>query len=135
MRGKAAGKSRHGVVLIEAAIVIGLLMLLTFGLIEFGHYLFVRHTMKGAAWAGVREAILPTATDTKVFARIDEVMGAAGIRTYGKQVEPPVESATATRGATIKVTVVCTWEDVGVSPMGLISPTTRLQVDAVMLKE
>ncbi|HEX2973941.1 MAG TPA: TadE/TadG family type IV pilus assembly protein [Tepidisphaeraceae bacterium] len=136
------GRVRRGAVLIEAVIVLPVLLLLLFGIIEFGYCFYVLHTMKGAAWAGVRVAIIQN-TDSmdatsRVKAAVSRLMGNTGLagNEYTTTIQGEVDPFyAAQRGAKITVTIECTWGTVGVRPMQLIDANKILRVEAVMLKE
>ena len=70
---------KSGVVTIEAALVFPILLLLTFGLIEYG-WLFLRmETVTNASRRGARLAATPDATSAEVQSAIGELMLVAGI--------------------------------------------------------
>jgi Flp pilus assembly protein TadG len=72
------GRRRRGLVIVEFAVVLPLLLLLLFGIVEFGWLFMVRQTLINAAREGCRVAILTTATDADVMGRIREVMEPLG---------------------------------------------------------
>ncbi|MGE5612104.1 MAG: TadE/TadG family type IV pilus assembly protein [Bacillota bacterium] len=140
--GLAKGRMCRGAVLIEAVIVLPLLLLLLFGIIEFGYCFYVLHTMKGAAWAGVRVAITPNTNEADATARLHAAIGGlmqnAGIATgeYTTAIQCEVEPFyAAQRGRKVTVSIECTWGTVGVRPMKLIDASKVLHAEAVMLKE
>ena len=51
-------KGEKGQALIELALAIGLLLIILFGITEFGRYFFQRNTLNNAARAGVRQAVV-----------------------------------------------------------------------------
>ena len=127
---------RRGAVAVEAALVLPVLLMLTFGLIEFGHYLYLQHMIKGAAQAGARTAIPAGVTnDATARTAISDMMSAAGIDPgqYSVSFSPAVSAATP--GTRIEVSISCTWQTVGIRPLGLISPTKQVRGFAVMQKE
>lgn len=58
--------ARRGAALIELAIVMPVLLMVVFGIIEFGQMTYVRQTLISAANVGARRAILPGATEAIV---------------------------------------------------------------------
>ncbi len=58
----------------EFAVVLPLLVLMLFGIVEFGWLFMIRQTLVNAAREGCRVAILKTATSDDVAARVREVM-------------------------------------------------------------
>ncbi|NOS99729.1 MAG: pilus assembly protein [Phycisphaerales bacterium] len=78
MRGvKCAGRKR-GAALVEFAVVLPLLLVLLFGIIEFGWVFMVRQSLSSAAREGCRMAVLKTATQAMVQERVREVMAPTG---------------------------------------------------------
>lgn len=129
---------RPGNALIEMVVVLGLLLTLSFGTIEFGCYFFVKHTLTGAAREGARAAIVPGATQAQVTSAVSNVMTAAGLSNSGYTiVTTPSDITTSTTGSPITVTVQCTWGTVGngYRPMGLIGAAKTVSGTAVMRDE
>ncbi|NOT02396.1 MAG: pilus assembly protein [Phycisphaerales bacterium] len=65
---------RRGAAIVELAIVMPFLLLLVFGIIEFGQVAYVRHVLINAATQGARAAILPGATEETVLAVVDQTI-------------------------------------------------------------
>src|SRR4051812_13398788 len=61
-RGTRARFFRRGNAVMEMALVLPILLALSFGTVEFGYFFYVKHTLQGAARDGARQAILPSAT-------------------------------------------------------------------------
>ena len=57
-------RARRGNAVLETALVLPILLALSFGLVEFGYFFYVKHNMQGAAREGARVAITPSATPT-----------------------------------------------------------------------
>ena len=142
MNRRRPDRNRRGGALVEAALVLPVLLLLTFGLIEFGHFVFTKHTLQGAARHGVRTAILPGSTNTEVTNVVGDFMNAAGIPTanYTVYIQDKTGAAVDVAGLPsgvreIKVRVDCSWGTVGIRPMALISSSAVVRGVAVMRKE
>lgn len=142
-RSSSAGKCRGfrgGAVALEAALVLPILLILTFGLIEFGLFFYVQHNLKGAAQAGARAGIPFGANNAAVTTAVTKMMTAAGYSSsqYTVTVSPADVSAAAA-GSDVSVTVQCVWSDVGaVRPLGdlsFISGSKVLRGTSVMRKE
>jgi Flp pilus assembly protein TadG len=128
--------SRRGNAVIEAVLVIPILLLLAFGTVEFGHFFFVKHNLQGAAREGARAAIVSGATNADVNVAVSTSMTAAGLDGSGYTVTTnPSDVSTAATGTDISVSVQCTWGDVGVRPMGMISAAKEAKGTTVMRKE
>jgi len=127
---------RRGNAVIEAVLVIPILLLLAFGTVEFGHFFFVKHNLQGAAREGARAAIVSGATNADVTSAVSASMTASGLQNSGYTVTTnPSDVSTAGSGTNISVAVECTWGNVGVRPMGMISATKQARGTTVMRKE
>jgi Flp pilus assembly protein TadG len=129
---------RRGSAVLEAALVLPILLSLTFGTVEYGYFFYVKHTLQGAAREGARAAITPTATNTDVTTAITNSMSAAGLNGsgYTTQIIPSNVNA-LTAGTAITVNVTCTWGTVGngFRPLGLIGAAKQVRGSTVMRKE
>jgi len=67
---------------VELAIVLPFLLLLVFGIIEFGHVAYVRHVLINAATQGARTAIVPGSTPESVLSAVDAVLRDSRISGY-----------------------------------------------------
>lgn len=146
--------SRRGSAVLDAALVFPVLLSLTFGCIEFGHYFYIKHTLQGAAREGARAAVTGTAM-IDVTNAVANSMGAAGFNNTKYIVEPfkvigtdaqgnpilevlPSTAITATSptpGTPILIKVSCTWGTVGIRPMRLIGTTKPVVGTTTMRRE
>lgn len=133
---------RRGSAVLDAALVFPILLSLTFGCVEFGHYFFIKHTLQGAAREGARAAATPGSTNSDVTTAVTASMNAAGIapakyttkvRNSGDTADITVASQTA--GTAILVKVECTWSTVGIRPLGLIGGSKQVIGMTTMRKE
>jgi Flp pilus assembly protein TadG len=69
---------RRGTAIVEFAVVLPLLLVLLFGIIDFGWIFMVRQTLTNAAREGCRVAVLQTATAEQVANRVRSVMQPTG---------------------------------------------------------
>jgi Flp pilus assembly protein TadG len=126
---------------LEAAIIIPILLSLSFGMAEFSYFFFVKHTLEGAAREGARNAIIPTATNATVTAAANSSLTAAGGNGWGATVAITDTSGVALNvsglaaGTAIQVKLTCTWSTVGVHPMGIIPGSKLVVGTCVMRKE
>ncbi len=134
--------SRKGGAVLDAALVFPILLSLTFGAIEFGHFFFVKHTLQGAAREGARAGITPSGTNSDVTTAILNHMTAAGLQSsgYTTAIRNETDSAnlnvaTATAGAGVLVRVQVTWGTVGLRPLGLIGSAKQVTGQTIMRKE
>src|SRR4051812_6120067 len=144
------GCFRSGNALLDMALVLPLLIGLTFGAVEYGYALYIKHSLQAAAREGARTAIVAGATATDVQTAVDSSMSAAGFA-QAKYTRPPtIESSTngttwsttwttAAAGASIRVTVQTTWGTAGISVLpsylGGIGPAKALIGSTTMRKE
>jgi Flp pilus assembly protein TadG len=129
-------KKRRGNAVLEAALVLPIILSLSFGGVEFGYYMFVKNTMQGAAREGARAAISSGATNTDVNTAVAGVMSAAGFNSSQYTVTTtPSTISTATTGTAVTVSVSASWGTVGVRPLGVISSTKNVTGVTVMRKE
>lgn len=135
-------RNRRGSAIMDAALVFPVLISLTFGSVEFGHFFFVKHSFQGAAREGARAGIAPGATNTDVTNAVTAAMTSAGfsaaqytvkIRNSGDTAD--VNVSTATAGTSVLVKVSATWGTVGIRPLGLIGTTKNVLGQTVMRKE
>jgi Flp pilus assembly protein TadG len=138
------GRRRRGGAILEAALVLPILLGLCFGMVEFGYYFFVKHTLQGAARDGARMGIVPTGTNAKVNATVATAMKAAGFEDGAYQIDikhaetgANLNVSTAAAQTPVKVVVKCTWSSIsgGLRPLGLIDETKEVTGITVMLKE
>ncbi len=126
-------RSRRGAVLVETALVLVILLALTFGVMEYGHFVHTRHTLEGAAQRGARTAILNGIPAQEVEAAVAQAMGASGYDDTEYSLE--VAGLDDPEGTDVTVTVSCVWGEIGIRPMGLISSETAIQATVTMRKE
>ncbi len=136
---------RRGGAVLEAALVLPIVLGISFGMIEFGHFFFVKHTLQSAARDGARVGIVSSATNAKVNAAVLVAMNAAGLQGSGYLVEikngstdASLNVAAAAAQTPVKVIVKCTWSTVAgglstVSPW--ISDSAQVTGTTVMVKE
>ena len=136
------GRRRSGNALLDMALVMPLLIGLTFGAVEYGYAMYIKHSLQSAAREGARAAIVSGATVSSVQQAVDDSMAAAGFPTdkYTRPVQiEPGDWRTAAAGQTIKVTVQTTWGTAGVNALptylGGIGPSKTLSGATTMRKE
>ena len=133
---------RSGNAVLDMALVMPLLIALTFGAVEYGFALYIKHSLQAAAREGARAAVVSGATATDVQTAVDSSMLAAGFA-QAKYTRPPTIApaawATSSAGTTVTVTVQTTWGTAGckVLPnyLGGIPTTKVLQGATTMRKE
>ena len=134
---------RRGGAVVELALTMGVLVSLTFGMVEFGYYFYTKNTLEGAAREGARAAIVSGATNTDVTTAVDAAMSAAGVPSskYTTAVQDTSGNAltvsSTTSGTAVVVKVTATWSTIGAGfrPMNYIGGTKTVLASAVMRKE
>jgi len=135
-------RRRSGNALLDMAFVLPILLALTFGAVEYGYAIYVKHALQGAAREGARASIVAGATAAQVQAAVDNSMQTAGFP-QTKYTRPatvtPANWISAASGTTIRVEVKATWSTIGVhvlpQAMGGISPAKELKSATTMRKE
>jgi Flp pilus assembly protein TadG len=76
---RPSARRTRGTAIMELAIAFPVLLAITFGLCEFGQYMYIKHCFEGAARDAMREAILATATQTQVTSTITSTLSQANV--------------------------------------------------------
>jgi Flp pilus assembly protein TadG len=122
------------------AMVLPILLMLSFGIVDYGYYFFLKSTVQAAAQAGARAAIVPGATSANVTSAVSAIMTPAGLSSTSYSLTTnPTDMSTAASGANITVTISCTWGTVGYhtlsTTMGGIASTKQMSTTITMRKE
>jgi Flp pilus assembly protein TadG len=135
---------------LELALTMAILVNLTFGMVEFGYYFFVKNTMQGAAREGARAGIVSGATySSSITTAIRNNMSAAGFSNTGNYSFTVTDTTTSTTittdaglaacspGDALQVSVQATWSVIGAGfrPMSLIGGSKIVSGSAVMRVE
>jgi Flp pilus assembly protein TadG len=139
---------RRAAATLELALTMAILVNLTFGMVEFGYYFFVKNTMQGAAREGARAGIVSGATySLSITNAVQNAMSTAGfnnttkysfsVTDNGTAITTDAGLAAAQSGDAIAVTVQATWSTIGAGfrPMSLIGGAKIVQGTAVMRHE
>jgi len=117
-----AAFARHGNgnALVEMVLLMPLLLSLSFGAVEYGYAMYIKHTLQGAAREGARAAVVAGATAADVQSMVDSTMQAAGFP-QAKYTRPPTIApaswTTQPAGTAITVTVQAQWGTIGFSAL------------------
>jgi Flp pilus assembly protein TadG len=134
---------RAGSAILEMSLVAPLLFMLSFGVADYGYFLYLKNTFQGAAQAGVRAALPYSATNSNVTGTtgvVTKMLTAAGIPStnYTVTLNPSDVSAVST-GTLITVTITANWSTVGThilpASMGGIGSGKQVTGVAVAQKE
>jgi Flp pilus assembly protein TadG len=140
MARKFTKRKRWGGAILEMALAAPILVMLSFGTVEYGYYIYVKNEMYGAASNGAQEASLDTCTDTSVATAVSNAMSNAGLSHSGYTVTTsPSTVVGAASGTSMSVTVTLTWGNVGVNPLpvalGGISTSKQMTTTATMRRQ
>jgi Flp pilus assembly protein TadG len=139
-QGQSTRFCRQGSSVLELVLVLPVLIMLSFGVVDYGDYFYIKNTVQGAAQAGARTAIPASATNANVTSVISSMMTAAGLQGSGYTATfSPTDVSTASAGAAVTVTITVNWGNAGLhtlsSSMGGISNSKQIVGTAVMIKE
>jgi uncharacterized protein (UPF0333 family) len=76
---KLFSKDKDGQVIVEFAILLPILLLLIFGITEFGRAIMVKNILHTASREGARLAVIASADSLSVDGRVREVLNAANV--------------------------------------------------------
>jgi len=116
--------------------VMPLLLLVIFGLIEYGSMLLRLQQIENVARSAARKAVTPDATQAQVNSLISSMMTDAGLGSSGYTFTvTPVNPATAERGDQISVKVEITYANISITKAPLIPVPTKISRTVIMAKE
>lgn len=134
---------RRGTAILEMALTITVLLNLTFGMVEFGYYFYVKNAFESASREGVRAAMVPGGTTSAATTAVTNALAAYKFPgssvtatvtdTSGNTLDPSVQS----QGTAIQVNVKATWSVIGAGfrPLSLIGGSKVVTGYCVMQKE
>lgn len=136
----AGRRQRRGASLIEAAFVFNVLLLLSFCTVEFGYYLYAKHTIQGAAREGARAAAVPGATSAEVTQAIARSLNAAGMNNSTSSIEAAKFTVdgydvNVAVGQPVTITVRSTMGKIGPRPLFFMGSGKEIVGATVMRKE
>ena len=125
------GVGNRGAEVLEMALMLPMLLVLIFGMVEFGYFFYLQHNLQAAAREGARTGAMLNATDTDAVNKASAFLSAANLNAGSFAI------TSSTSGDTITVTVQATWGQVGVLhfPLVPISDGKVIRGAAVMRKE
>ncbi len=126
-------RKAKGVAIIEAAIVFPLLLLLTFGIIEYGWALLKSQQITNATRQAARIAARPDATNADIQATVTSLMTNANISGY--QLTYPGDITIIPPGEMLTVTISVPYESIQLAGPPFVPMPTNLQATVTMAKE
>ena len=133
-----SARRRRGSTLVEAAIVLPLLILVIFGLIEYGSLLLRLQQIENVTRQAARYAATPDATQSATTTLVSTLMTTAGMPNSSSHytvTTSPTDIGTAVRGDRITVTVSITYTNIAITRSSLIPVPTTVSRTVVMAKE
>lgn len=122
--------------LVEAAMVLPLVMLLTMGVIEYGWMIYNQQLVTNAARHGARVAVRPDATSAEVQNQVLAVMTQGRLAGRGYTLTcNPTDVAAAAAGDPVVVTVNQPYVNIRLLGIPLIPVPNNLSTVVTMLKE
>lgn len=136
LRTRSPRDRSHGGAILETALVLPVLIAITFGAIEFGYFFWIQHTLEGAALDGCRAAIVSGSTNSDVVSQADAQLTAAGLDPGVYTITTsPANVASVAAGTNVTVTISSTWGQAGFQVLGLIASDKAISAACVMRHE
>ena len=129
---RGSSHRRSANTMIEMVLMMPIFLGLSFGAVEYGYAMYIKHMLQGASREGVRAAIIQGATITDVQKAVDDAMSAGGFASnkYRPITVSPANWSTLGLGTTITVTTSAQWGTIGVSAL----PDTLLGIPVAIPK-
>jgi Flp pilus assembly protein TadG len=96
-------RHRRGLATVEMALLLPILLVLTFAAVEYGWMFFKQQQITNAAREAARLGATPNATNATVTARVTQLMTDAGISQYTLTINPGVGGLTPTTLFTVTI--------------------------------
>ena len=126
---------RSGIAAVEMALLLPLLLILLFGMIEYGSLFWRSQQVASAARNGARRGVLAGATSTDVTTAVDQVMVASGMGSTNYTVTlTPANPTTLAQGAPFTVEVTVPSVDIQLTGFPVPTPTQVVR-SVTMAKE
>ena len=131
---------RRGNAVLEMSLVLPILLMLAFGIADYGYFAYVKNCVQQTAQAAARKAISASATNSGVSTLVSQMMTSSGLGSSGYTLTTnPSNISSATAGSSVTVTINVSWGPVGLhtlaSGYGGISSGKTITGTAVMCKE
>jgi Flp pilus assembly protein TadG len=111
-------RARRGSAVMETALVLSVLVMLSMGAAEYGMAFYLKHVLQQAAYVGCRAAIMPSSTDAQVASAVSSQMTAGGFGNVTVTVTTnPSTVVNVSAGTYVTVNVSCNWSQLGMNPL------------------
>ena len=126
----------RGISTVEAALVMPLILLLTFGLIEYGSLLLRLQQGENGTRQAARTASTADATSAQVIAFIYKMMTDAGLKNSGYTVTfTPSDVGAVPKGTQLKVSIQLPYQSIAITNAPLIPVPNTIGRTVIMAKE
>lgn len=126
-------RARTGTAAVETAILLPLLVLITFSSLELSNMVFHKQSLSIASYEGAKIATSPGTTDSQARARVQEILNARGLSNTTISITPALTGLTP-RGTMITVAVTSDDTASGVLSVRMFTPRT-LQNQTTMVRQ
>ena len=127
---------RRGLAIIEAALILPILLILTFGMIEYSWMFLKSQNITNAARAGARIAATADGTNAQVTAQVASLMTSYNLQGTGYTLTTsPANVGTAAKGTLLTVTISFPYANAQVTGMNMFPMPATLHASCVMEKE
>jgi len=126
-------RARNGTAAVETAILLPLLLLITFGSLELSNMVFQKQSLSIASYEGAKIATSPGTTDSQARTRVQEILTARGISNASISFTPAVNALTP-RGTMVTVSVTSDDSAAGVISVRMFTPRT-LRSETAMVRQ
>lgn len=127
--------ARRGNVLVETALVLPLLLVLTLGLLEYGWLFLKAQQITNASRQGARVGARADATVAEITAAVDGAMAAGGLADSGFALAiTPVDPSALTAGETLTVEISVPYANIGLG-VPLVPTPAVLDATVTMARE
>lgn len=123
-----------GTAAVEAAILFPVLLLLTFGIIEYGWLFLNANLITNAARHGARIAIRASTTNAQVMNSISDLMATANITGHQVTISPS-DVSSMNVGEVVRVEISVPWEQIAIINAPFLPMPTHLRASISMTKE
>jgi Flp pilus assembly protein TadG len=129
-------RRRHALSVVEMALVLPMLVLVTFAVIEYAWMFLNQHQVTNAAREAARLASLPNATTSQVNSQISTLMTQYNLGSSGyTKTLTPSDVSTATRGQLVSVQISVPYSNIELTGFTLLPLPTNLNAKVSIEKE
>ena len=127
-------RRRRGIETVEAALVFPLLLLVTFGIVEYGWMFIKQHQLTNVTRQAARLAAMPDATTSSVNSVVTTMMQNANIGGYTTTYSPAIAATPTGQPITVTISVPYT-HNLSLTNVTLLPLPATLEAQVAMNKE